>query len=607
MSSKLIQLPVTLTVKGPVLTAGFTRSGWGLDATFHRNWEEKLAIPASHIRGKLKEAMSEILTLSAKEIFSCKELFGIESGNEKNKSGAYAPSRGMLKISDFIYSGNPTDGVRTRIRIEPERRTAQEGAIMISESPFASGKDTEWKGTVEFFASDTEMTGILEQIKHAFLFMHAVGADKTVGYGRVKNLQFGDPIEIEPVALQAPETTETAFNLSLIPTELFMIGGIRQTENVFVSETIISGAIIKGSFAAGLNRISGNADLSMPVDQNNKAVLNSWPMLATYFSNLRFLQAIPSVKSDNRPWIKPLSGVQHGNSYRDIAFDAADSCYASAETPVAFQIDWKADPDNLPLEYRQPVLQHHPVTRTAIDGETRKADDSQLYSFHMIAPKTVEIDENQKKSLKDIYWNGCIHFPRTINPTDKLKLTKELYSVLPLALRYLGKRQSVFKPRLNPGFESLDRKQLAKAAYFALTLQTPAILINPEEMAGLSQPVFDDHKNLKDLYLLYWNLIFNGAAEFIRFFARQELQGGYLGMRYQKNGYRPFYLTSAGSTFVFKINNHAELTEILERLYQTGLDLPAWSKLAGEPAWKYCPFVPENGFGEIRITFRNKE
>ncbi|WP_435548579.1 RAMP superfamily CRISPR-associated protein [Desulfobacterium sp. N47] len=607
MTCKLIQLPVTLTVKGPVLTVGFTTSGWGLDTTFYRNWEGKFALSGTHIRGKLKEAMREIITLSPAGKQSCKDLFGAESRNEQNNMGLYSPLRGMLKISDFINDVVSTGNVRTRIRIEPERRTAQEGAVIISESPFLSGEYTEWHGTVELFASDAEKIGILEQVKQAFHFIHAVGADKTVGYGRVAKVQFGDSIETEQDEPQQTGIPKMGFKLSLVPTEPFMIGGIRQADNVFVSESIIPGSIIKGSFAAGLNRIAGNTDITTPIDDNNSTVRMNWPLLARYFSDLRFLQAIPSEKKNSRPYIKPLSGVQYGGTYRNIAFDNEDSCYAKGKTPVAFQIDWKSDPDDLPKKYCQPDLLRHPVTRTAINSETRKADDSQLYSFHMVAPKKMEIDKKQNKSWKDIYWNGGILFPNNISDTDKAELTKELHSVHQLALRYLGKRQSVFLSELSPDFKPFDQNKLGYATCFAITLQAPAIIINPEDMARQAQAVFDDREILNDLYCVYWKQVFNDTADFIRFFARQELQGGYLGMRFQKNGYRPFYLTSAGSIFVFQIKDKTKLTEILNRLDQYGLDLPAWSKQAGEPTWKSCPFVSENGFGEIRITFWNKE
>lgn len=595
MTCKLIQMPVTLTVKGPILTAGFTRSGWGLDATFYRNWEGRLALPASHIRGKLKEAMSEIQTLAPVKNPTCAELFGAVSRNEINQTGSYDPQRGILKISDFIVDETFPDSIRTRIRIESDRGTAHEGAIMISESPFPSGKDTKWHGTVEFFAGDSEKAGILENIKHAFLFLHAVGADKTVGYGCVKKVEFGNPVEPATVTAPFQASPRNGFSLSLTPTEPFIIGGVRHMENIFTSETIISGSIIKGSFAAGLNRLAGNT-LTMPIDETNQKIQEKWPMLARYFSRLRFLQAIPSHDNRFRPCIKPLSGVQYAGKYRDIAFDDVDSCYADHETPIAFQIDWKETPAGLPPEYHQPELSYHPVTRTAIDGETRKANDSQLYSFHMLSPQ------------KDVFWNSDILFPVAMPAADQAGLSRELCEVCTSALRYIGKRQSIFNVEWQAGVPSFDPEKLNRnASRFAVTLQSPALLINPEDLAKTADSVFDDHEKLKNLYSDYWKSIFKDTARFDTFFARQELQGGYLGMRYQQNGYRPFYLTSAGSTFVFTIQAQNGLKEILERLQQSGLNLPEWAKPARGPAWKTCPFVPENGFGEIHITLWNKE
>lgn len=608
MTWELVRLPVTLTLIGPILTAGDTHSSWGLDITFYRDWQGSLALPGSHIRGKLREAMKDIHDIRATRNRSVDEWFGRESKDKEDQARSYLPHRGHLKVSDFVFDGSlagaDTGDFRTRIRIDPEIGVVDKGALIISEEPFKPGEETAWKGNVEFFAANGDQEKYLNDIKEAFHFITAIGADKTAGYGRLEKVDFAEPVT---TGLDQGKTQNGDLNglcLAIAPQEPLIIGGIRQTDNIFESEKIIPGSVLKGAIAVGLNRISGKPDLNAYIDENNSHVKEICPQLSKRFTDLHFLHAVPAEDMFARPEAIPLSLVKYGDTEEDIAFAEPDQIYARDSTPVSFQVDWKHDPD----APRFPELEYHAVTRTAIDSEMRKADEARLYSFRMIKPTIIKRKDDGSNESKQVYWNSEIRFPKSITSQERQELTLELERVLSLALRYLGKRQGIVIPHNKP-LPPISSCGQNNEVDFAIVLQTPAIMIDPQEVAEASEGkiFFDDHKQIEKHYTNYWNDIFGKTATLKTFFASQELKGGYLGMRFMKGHYKPFYLTSSGSTFVFTVDGNDSIEtekvwEIVNGLFENGLGLPKWTKeLYGETIWKQCPFVPENGYGEIKV------
>jgi hypothetical protein len=102
--------------------------------------------------------------------------------------------------------------------------------------------------------------------------------------------------------------------------------------------------------------------------------------------------------------------------------------------------------------------------------------------------------------------------------------------------------------------------------------------------------------------------------ELVDYFAHQNFQGGYLYHRYLGAGeskqkpkhYYPYYLTGAGSVFLLKVKDENAAREIVQRWENLGLDLPAWAiQEYGQydrELWQNCPFVPENGYGEVVVN-----
>jgi hypothetical protein len=77
----------------------------------------------------------------------------------------------------------------------------------------------------------------------------------------------------------------------------------------------------------------------------------------------------------------------------------------------------------------------------------------------------------------------------------------------------------------------------------------------------------------------------------------------------RREEYRPYILTQAGSTFVLKTaaeNGTATPEECLARWQACGLPVAKtvckeFQMSGDENDWRRCPYVPQNGFGEIAV------
>jgi hypothetical protein len=147
-----------------------------------------------------------------------------------------------------------------------------------------------------------------------------------------------------------------------------------------------------------------------------------------------------------------------------------------------------------------------------------------------------------------------------------------------------------------------------------LTLQTDAIMLCSEDVRKLSAG-----EDLKNLYVAFWTELSGGkddtahaSLELLDFYAHQTFKGGYVYHRHlgarekhiNPQNYYPYYLTCAGSVFKLKPRDEAKARACLEKWLHSGLDLPEWAKdkYARTDTWKSCPFVSQNGFGEIVVN-----
>lgn len=573
---------ITLGIKGPFICSATAPAGWGLDATFDRDYLGRPYIDRSHIKGKLREALIELTT----DTTMVKELLGDEGDR----------SNGMIYLSDFYLADKTQEGnyrntlskdLIHRIRMDEKRGVAEDNALMMFEELIAVNSTSEWAGELIFHAASKDAAvELIKEISTGLKWISAFGAEKGVGFGKLLTVKV-EPPTIENTGGAAGKTSlpvPSGKSLSLVITteEPLMLGDVKIKDNFQESREYIYGSAIKAALAQAMNTACGVArPAATAIDSSNKTVAAAWPLLTKYFSQIRFTHAFPSLEQ-KRPRIIPFSVVKAKKHY-DVAL-VPEARTFDGIAPV-FQTDWK-DSD-YPTGFGWASPRKFAKTRTAIDGNSRHAKKGSMFTYQYVCPQTSK--EKPIQWIADASLEGI-----TLEGSESLdQLKTELVSALG-QMEFLGKRSSrVSVKTMNklPAF-------LADAApktqeRVILSLQSDALMINPDTFKANQS-----EENLRKNYQSYFQENFGPGCTLFNFFAMQKMLGGYIKHRDKKdkNGYYPYFLTTAGSVFVLAGAD----AEKVKGALASGLPLPPWAGV-GPEAWKTCPFVPENGFGEIAM------
>jgi hypothetical protein len=647
------ELTVTLSIRGPFITGTGTDAARGLDLIFARDLHGKVLIHSSHVKGKFREAVTSLKAAGKSASLKLLPDFDIEEylGKEDQK-------RGKLLFHDFALEDTEDcslPGRSTRVKIDTQTGTAEENALITVEHLFRTGSLSVWKGTITFFAPDSKTAGqIRDNVLQGFKWITNFGAIKGDGYGRLEKVAVDLlPLTGKPaVQIDAPQIEQTKAPQSDVVTLCFefhdnlFIGGIVKRTNYKESQQVIPGAVIKGAFARFLNELCG-ADETAPITEENELVNHdrAFPRLAKYFSRIRFSHAFPAhYTTQRRPVAIPFSTVQNSKGeVWDLALQGAmpdpeqdasqqiiradPALLVPDEKAPLYQIDWKTSAD-LPARFGWATCQIVNTTRTAIEPQTRTAAEEQLYTFQYISPYEIAPGEGSSKSrLKRIRWLATIRLPETendadgkpIDAQDLCQLRAELHRVLQAGWDCLGKRDARFRLTVLSG--DIARHASSPAGMLVnnraiVVLQTDALLFDGYTAA------FEKKNNLRAIYEGYWAEATKQTCELVTYFARQRMDGGgYLAKVRQKRTvpdytYYPYILTEAGSVFVLQVKNPeqdgaiAEAHNRLQQLEKEGLPflqdvqehVQEQMKQTHKELWQVCPFVPENGFGEICIN-----
>lgn len=571
---------ITLGIKGPILYKAIASSSWGIDDTFDRDYKGIPFIDRSHIKGKLREALKE---LGTSDDFINKWL------------GKGDSDGGMLIISDFYHEKCPLpvryDSRLTRTKMDRERGVVDDTALIYMENAFPL-KDTpyEWKGSIEFISEDNNIDKVYTEILTALKWITAVGSEKTIGFGKIVSVKaeiLKEDLNL-PVSLPAINPQEEWFTVTIEAEEPLLIGSVQRATNYLESEIIIYGGMIKGALAATLNTLCGVTNpVSTPINESNKEVSKHYPALSRHFSNICFTHAFPTTTS-KRPVVIPYSAVAEGVNFYDVALDESVRL-VNGKAPV-FQTDWKNYPDAFGWSYPRAIAK----TRTAIDEYSRKAEEGMMFTYQYVCP----VDSENNK----IKWLGMIRLPE-LPEEDRGKLHAELLDAIPRITR-IGKRRSRVRVSIKPGKceNALTENDRIINDIVVVSLQSDALMVNPDEIKSEQTA-----SKLHDLYSQYWEAISEDSIEMVRFFAHQRMLGGYL---VKKHGgkYYPFYLTGAGSVFVLNATIKEKARQKIEEWKTKGLPIPEWAKKKyqknGKELWQTCPYIPENGYGEVMINLK---
>ena len=620
-----LRLKLRLELLGPVLTQSTSAGRMGLDAVMARTSAGHPYLPYSQVRGKLRQALEE-LGGQINQTF-VQHWFGPRQDPNDQEL-----ERGNLCFTDFVHPTPKSDiATRTRIRIDEVTGAAQEKMLMVIDSPFQVNEPATFAGEVICICCST--VDAQEAVKYVVAGMKSIrqiGAERTIGFGRVEAVKLIEVILTEltqkaaaqntrkriadlfrgnscqPAITHQPakvqKLTDTRFVLRIQPRQPLCIGGITENGNLIRSEEIIPGGAILGSIGTLWRQASG-----LPANKFEVKEIDSghWNALAKNFGNLVVTHAFPSLRgSNNRPCAVPLSLVA-AEPWSDIPDDLFDVSLCNrprlipvkednSKRPPVFQPDWKshvvskkADAafgwTSVPRELR---------VRTAIDSQTLRAADEQLFAYHMVVP-----DQHEWLAYLDL---------NDVSISDRADVLNELQELLSAGLGPLGKTKAwanvSIEPvsKVNPNWSS-NTNELADGCW-VITLQTPALLCDAE---SLRDPTGG---KLLEGYNNTFDKLSNSNLRLRRFFARQSLAAPRFAGRLPTNDrgqYYPFILTDAGSTFVLeatgdKAKAQASIAEWLDR------GIPVCAGLLGgnynDPDWKRCPYLNRHGYGEISVN-----
>ncbi len=582
-------LNISIELTGPFITQGSAPGPWGLDAVLARDANDRYLLPGTHVTGKLREAWEELADALNKEsaesdpIPDAIEIARLLGGEAYGDALTARPKR--LLFSDFILTEpvKTAEGVRYRVRIDPERGAVQDRMQLMVESPFASGQPMKFEGGVDFLAEDEEeINRIQRQIETGLQWVTQLGAYRGQGFGRVTGVQVDVGRSTSPPE-NAPLTASDAFDLILRPQSPLCVDDDAPVKNLFRSSEIIPGGVLLGCL---FQMLGGEAGRGRD---------DEYALLRKHFSSLRLRHAFPSDQCMTRPVVMPLSIVQTANGNRDVALER-DPCLIGGDAPK-FQPDWKdAGPR---ADFGWPEVKRELRVRTAIDSKKLRARDQQLFSYDMVRPD-------------GLCWLSRVDLTGVEEEEDRAEVAEQLQRLLSLGFMGLGKTKAIAEVNLQPGGTIRPTMPggeivpgLGEDGLICITLQTDALLLPKGELDETS-----GESKLLEVYKAVWQELCSGLA-LERFYAQQVLKGGeFLAARHDFTGkdYYPWILTRAGSVFVFSVTNQETARSDLENWLQTGLPLrtsirESWNiKGEDDEHWRYCPYVPQNGYGEIAVN-----
>lgn len=599
---KRITYEVQFRLQGPVLTQATAAGEFGIDAPAARTADGKLCIPGTLVKGRMRQACEELngLIPDNEQQFPVDTWFGKISGNRDNNLETVAPQRGAIYFGDFVADEPKKKGSATihRVRMDEYTGTVDKGAYLVMEAPVPPGQEIAFTGNITLVTAENPLK-LGNKLLKALRWITSLGGERTVGFGSVKGVdlklseQYAERNR-QPLVFKADSC---CLALTLSPEGPFCLAMKKADGNLFASEEIIPGNVIKGGIATTWGLMLGKGANPVIDDQFDL----SRPELCRNFSRLRISHAFPAEKGKQRPAVAPLSLVkvkteekEDEDLDKDLLYDVAalsGICLIHKQAP-AFAIDWKSS-DDVRKEFGWPKLKRQMLVRTAMSREHLSAEKEQLFAYESIVPDGV-------------CWHGTIDLA-AVPENERQKVAEQFSAILANGLVGWSKTKTTAAADITVTDAPVATDCFPYDGTCIITLQTPAILCNPENL--------NEQSGCRELLETYQQAIADisgNSLKLVRFFARQELLGGYYQhQRFQKGKpYHPWIMTTTGSVFVLQPEAGMEQNaqETLQAWQFSGLPLPQWAKdmYARNDSdgnhWQNCPYLPENGYGEIALN-----
>lgn len=585
-------LKIDLILQGPVLSHSTAVGASGISSPFARNSKDEYYLPGTLIKGRLRQAWNELHSaVGASYQPSLTNLLGESSDHPQARPTAVDPLRGSLYFDDFTNQADKKDDVlilekkgddtRYRIGIDGERGAVKKGFYQVLDAPYKVGESVKFSGAIRFSASDaTSANNIKREIEIGLRWITSLGAERSVGFGRLLDVKVSAPQQAT-IAVKQSATGATTLSLKLSPNAPFCLSRRRIDPNLFESDTIISGAAIKGSLAGSWRALLGETPNGVITPTLDPTRLE----LCRNFEKIRFTHAFPAGQAA-RPVTAPLSLVKAGVKFYDVAQSPKPLLLRDEKDELVapeFAVDWK---DKIlgavQKDFGWAELDRELRVRTAIDSNRRKAKDEQLFAYEKIVPQ-------------DVNWYCQIDLGR-VPDGERRAVEGQLLDLLANGLRAIGKTKARVTVEVNATAIPARHpsKNVPQNGVWIVTLQTLALVCDQTKVIELG---------LLTAYKEVFSQLSGNSLALQHFFARQSLAGGeYLWKRFQAhNQYSPWLLTDAGSVFVLKAEpgQDSAAQKCIDNWLANGLPLPERVK---DRHWTNCPYLPEGGYGEIAVN-----
>lgn len=508
---------------------------------------------------------------------------------------------------------------RTRIAIEAESGKVVPGALQVIEDCFPSGSTVTFEGRIHLRAANNADKKAFEYwLGKALAFIPAMGSFKGTGFGRLQAWALSEPeaeadeafVPYEHVNLQS----HPRLSLLLYLDRPFCIGRPRTSDsNRIVSDELISGNVIKGVLARAIEQELARTPKQYELKRKKKSYL---------LDQLRVSHALPCpVRADahvngyQRRSALPLSLGFFDHRLFDFANISLEDFLSSVgakqssqwEAPK-FNSDWKTADDEKANDFWgvEASPDRYLSIRTGINSTQRVSEEGQLFSMECVVPE-------------GFVWSVDIDFS-AIDANERQFAFDALETILAKGLSGIGKTKARAHAVWVQGSAqaacstpSCLGKLIGKPQYndhYIVTLQSDARLLPP----NLCVSGVNSQTELERYYHDYWNQQ-STDLELIRYYAQQRLEGLYYhqvrhqGREQENVAYYPEWLTCTGSVFVLKAKSD-DAKRLLTQWQHSGLPAHVNSHINNsdiqgqdsKPDWTSTPFLPENGYGEVRIN-----
>ena len=563
---------IKITVQGPLVSQSNDLPGFGIDAAMSCDVDGKPYLAGSHVWGKVREALTTFdaayRECGAFSGFDLARWLGktrnVESGVDEEEFDDLdgRATRRLIHISDCKGSSDEA-AIRSRVAIDPATGAALDGALQTIETRWKPGKEVIFTGIVTVMLPDPEADMALRAVSLALNWTIQMGAFGSIGFGQVLSAELLDNVRDKSTSQTSPLASSLEVRLDF-DGEPFLVSEGRVTPNSFASSEIIPGAAFKGAL---INLI--NANVGAPPGTFSHTGREKFPLIAEHIDSIRVRHFFPTINTE-RPNRIPFDLRQTGRSMaHSVAWDSDGS------EIISFLPDWKMqqkkDASNC---VGWPEIKRELRIRTEIDPRFRAARAERLFGLEMC-------------QTHGVLWHGKIDL-FDVSENKRPDLIKELSTVLQHGLPGFGRSKTFAHVELRDGDAEIQVN--GRKNQFILELQSNALIRCP------NQTYQDAFSTLSDDALI--------CSEW---FIREKLAGAaFLAERYfNRKRYRPYLLSEAGSVFVLEVRdgreNVAEKTVLswLRKGLQISDSVQAFYDT--DATWKTCPYIPENGYGEVRL------